>query len=316
MGPPAADRWFSGMGMRSSTHRLSRAVLVLAAALLACGGRAPEAGADPEPAGEQAEPVDLPAVVRALSRTHADLRARVGPHRLHYTFEVRMAPERPAPDPAPAGPGHARPVAVRDQVALTWTPQALDFAHHNDGDRGRWFKIVGERMYTRLPHRPWHVQDLETDSHELWLDEAARGAADALAFVAPALDLGEPESDGELRTFSLALRDEPEPTPAVEGPGAWRAALVFSRIEGTLILHGPSATLRSLELAAEFARPARAGEPAMSGTVRFSGQLEPAGAGELRVEPPPEATPVPERRRLVPLQRRVLRGLAAPEAGE
>ncbi|MBK6916223.1 MAG: hypothetical protein IPH07_02370 [Deltaproteobacteria bacterium] len=145
---------------------------------------------------------DVAGVLGACGLSHARARAVLGPHRLHVTTTTALAPEG---DPATheAAVGERRPLSesITDDLDLVWATTApnqprFSLTQSNNHDRGRAVVVDGEQVYTRDHGRDWYVAPLQSDVHELWLDDAARAVHDVLALAAPQLAVAASSTPG------------------------------------------------------------------------------------------------------------------------
>lgn len=291
--------------------------LVVAACARDTSSEATTATAEAEPGSpvlDEDDLLDVAALGRALRRPHAVTRRALGPHRLRYQARYETTPTPPPPStPALDTPVHlAR--SIQDELELVWatvdpaTPRfTLD--QRNDAGRGRHVVRIGETLYTHLEHRPWITFPVESELDELWLDDAYRSAYDALAFVAPALQLALRSGGDTDAVLELSLASERrEPLEGTRPPTAtWREHVVFTALRGELALDPRTGTWRSIRVDATYHID---GTP-MSGSFSFSGTLEPLASEALPpIEPPDDARPLADRRRLEAEKRRLLADLA------
>ncbi len=277
------------------------------------GDRSASANSDASSGLAPLEPASSPRnLLAALRADHRTVRRRIGPHRLRYTLRVSFTPTA-KPGLVPVGPGAPRAQDIEDGLELVWAatdPVTFSIEQHNDHDRGQALIVIGDRVYRRLHPRPWYEGELETDAHELWLDEAVRAAADAIELVAPWLQV-EGSEDGDRLTFVLAQADSEDGTlrPTRES-AAWRSGAHMTAVNGTLAVDRATQTWLSLELSAAFSLDTPG--PPVGGKLSFSGSLERLDPAQAAVSPPPDASPSPQRKRYEPERRALLDGLAAP----
>jgi hypothetical protein len=258
--------------------------------------------------------LDVPTILAVLGQPHAQMRARVGPHRLDYTARFVLAPVEDPGRPR-VGERVVRPQAVTDTLSLVFAgddPLAFRLEQHNDADQGRSIVVLGERIYSQMRHRSWHVRDLDSQLHEQWLDDAHHAVADALAFAAPQLSIAVEDGDADTVHVVLSRADAPDPDAIVDEPSAaWRAQASLDRIDGELELDRPTASLRAARIEVDFSVPDPGGRP-LRGELRLSATLAPASADALNVSAPEGALPLPERERYELERAELLDGLAAP----
>lgn len=306
--------------------RLARALL-LALGLCGCGGEdeAPAAARLPPRAGAVrqgqadaaralvdalvAEP-SPERLLAALAQGHGTARELLGPHTLRHTTDFKLAPVEPA------RPVVDQPVlldqAVRDELLLEWgtrpgEPVQFHLSQSNDKHRGRELLVLDEQIYTRLPHRGWHVRPLDAELHWRWLDEAQRGVHDLVEFAAPRLAV-EVREQGELVEVGLALAPAADPARVAGGIGReWRQRAELTAIEGAITIQRATGLWQSAELRVSYTLK-DALDRTLRGETHLTGRVE--LAPELRLRAPEQAQPLPERVRYEALRRRLLDGLA------
>lgn len=307
--------------MRTLARNGALAAILVGAA---CGRDTPseatKATAEVEPGSpilSEDDVVDVAALGRALRRPHALIRSALGPHRLRYEAQFETSP---APPPR-ANPEEGAPVhparAIRDELELVWAshdPKTPRFTlnQRNDAGRGRHVVRIGETLYTHVEHRPWISFPVESELDELWLDDAQRSAYDALAFIAPAVELALRDgTDDPTHLVVLDLSLASEPKPALDDPrpptATWREHVVFTAIRGELTLDPMLGAWRKMRVDARY----RIEGTPTTGSFAFAGTLEPLAADALPpIEPPADAEPLADRLRLDAEKRRLLADLA------
>ena len=321
------------MAATSAPRRLGRPAsapfgrLVLCAHLalgLACGDRAPSELTEgpsertddaPAPLSERS---DVAGILAALHRSHATIRAETGPHRLGYTAEFELVPERPSDGPPKLDQPIEVAMKVHDEVELIWASTneksiRMSLQQSNDREDRRDLVIVDEVAYTRLWEPQWYRRPLDGDIHELWLDDAQRSVHDLVEFMAPRVKLefaGEGEIDGvRALRWKLTLSDAVETALGRDGdPSLWRAAAEIQSVAGELALDASSGAWLSAQLDVTWRMHDAAGR-AMKGHASLDGSVK---RGEFEVQPPSGSVPMPERQRYEPERRKLLDGLAAP----
>lgn len=262
------------------------------------------------------------AVIAALLQPHRAMRDAIGPHDLQYTSNVTIQTAPGTPDPAPVGASALRSDAVRDNLSLSWlgTDDAgprFSLSQSNDHDRGRNVVVLDGRMYVQLAHRPFTVQPVESDVHELWLDDAAHAVGDAVAFVAPGAAMqaraaaGEGLGGGDAVVISLELADTPAAPPAAAPGQAWRQNARFTEISGSIRIDSATGAWLEAELTAAYELADSEGNIATGG-LNLAGTLQPRSPDAAALSAPPDAKPLPERLRYEVERQRILDGLAAP----
>ncbi len=292
---------------------------------IACGDDGDTGGA-----GTQKEAAGLPVreqllageplvVLEVLSKPHASVRDDLGPHALSLKTSLTLRPKQPAPDlPALDGPVAANQ-AVSDTLALRW--DAPDEAgprfaleQHNDKDRGRSVVALDGTLYARLEHRPWTFHPVESDVHELWLDDAWRTAHDAALFLMSGASVTVATAEGEGWNGGDAVRFTLEPGPGIRPPEAaesWRDRVAFSALAGDILMDADSGAWLSLDATATYSVEGGAAGT-LSGRFEVHGRVAPTLPDAPSVIAPKGAVALPERHRYEEERKRLLGGLAAP----
>ena len=307
---------------------LPRALLVLAACLCgsACGddgdapsGRRAQAEEAPEDVGERLLEGDPLEALALLGRHHAAVRERLGPHSLVCKTTLSLAPTHP-PDPNPPIDSPVPPdQSIADEVALRWeTPDdagpRFALEQHNDKERGRSVVMLDGMVYAKLEHRPWTFHALESEVHELWLDDAWRAGHDALEFLLPGATVTAESAPGEGWEGGDAVRLTLTPGGGTIPPGreqGWRTNVAFSALSGTLLLDAGTGAWLSLDASATYTVQGGAGGP-LAGQFEVHGRLAPSLPAAPAVTQPKDAVALPERHRYEEERKRLLDGLAAP----
>lgn len=251
-------------------------------------------------------------LLAALAQNSASARALLGPHRLHYTADFSLLPE------TPSRPVVDQPVQleqkVRDELTLTLgsalgEPLQLHLSQKTDKGEGREVIILDEQVYTRLAHRGWHARALDSELHNVWLDEAQHCVHDLVELAAPALTVTVADT-GDTVEVTLGRADAVDPTLVVAGHGReWRQRSELGEITGSITLHRATGLWRKADLSVAYVvrdvldRPQR-------GVATLSATAEPGAAADLVVLAPQPVTPVPERTRPELERQRLLHGLA------
>lgn len=261
--------------------------------------------ADPSPA----------TLLAALAQTHATARALLGPHRLHYTADFSLVPEAPS-RPVVDQPNQLEQ-AVTDELTLllgsaVGEPLKLHLSQKTAKDEGREIIILDEQVYTRLAHRGWQTRALDSELHNVWLDEAQHCVHDLVELAAPALAVAVNDT-GDTVEVTLTRAAAVDPALVVTGHGReWRQRSELGEITGSISLDRATGLWRSAELKVAYVvrdvldRPQR-GQASLSAT---STPAADTGAGALVIEAPALAAPVPERTRPELERQRLLHGLA------
>lgn len=306
---------------------LPRALLVLAACLggSACGDDDPRAGrkahADetPEQVGErllEGDPLDA---LTLLARPHAAVREGLGPHSLVCKTTLSLAPTRPPPPNPPVDTPVPPDQAIADEVALRWeTPDdagpRFALEQHNDKERGRSVVMLGGMVYSKLEHRPWTFHPLESEVHELWLDDAWRTGHDALEFLLPGATVTTEPAVGEGWAGGDAIRLTLAPGSGTTPPGreqGWRTEVAFSALSGTILIDAGTGAWLSVDASATYTVEGGAGGP-LAGQFEVHGRLAPTLPAAPAVATPKDAVALPQRHRYEEERKRLLDGLAAP----
>jgi hypothetical protein len=279
------------------------------------------APADEAPADDWSERLadePITAVLASMARPHAEVRDAIGPHRLHYESSFSMQPQ-PANDPLPPLDDTVpESFDIHDELTLLWRPDEDDgprfsLSQHNDAGRGRDVVAAKGRLYTKLEYRPWQWAPVESEVHELWLDDAWRGPGDVLALAAPWLALtptakeGAGLDGGDAIAFAVSMADHRDDDRVPEG---WRGSATFDEISGEVVLDARTGAWLSADLTLRYAVPAASGRKAR-GLVKLQGSVEPASK-EAAITVPKDAERVFERTRYEVERAQLLDGLAAP----
>lgn len=261
-------------------------------------------------------------VLAALLQTHRSVRDALGPHELQYTSTIAVEPSAPTTEPPPVGALAVRGDSVRDSLSLLWAGAdeagpRFQLLQSNDHDRGRDVVVLDGRMYVQLMHRPFTVQPVESDVHELWLDDALHAVGDAVAFVAPAAAMqaraapGEGLLGGDAVVVSLELGESPTPPADAAAGEAWRQNARFTEISGSIRIDAATGVWLEAELAAAYEVADAEGNMAR-GSLNLAGTLKPRSGDATPLAAPADAKPLPERERYEVERARILDGLAAP----
>lgn len=254
-----------------------------------------------------------------LARPHGSVRDGLGPHALSCETTLSLAPTRP-PRPNPALDSPVPPTqSIHDTVALRWeTPddEGLRFAltQHNDKDRGRAVVVMGETLYTKLEHRPWTHHRVESEVHELWLDDAWRCTHDALEFLLPGAEVSADAAPGEGWDGGDAVRLTLSRGRGIVPPGrgeGWRTDVAFSALSGTVLIDARTGAWLSIDASATYTVEGGAGGP-LAGEFAVRGRVAPSLPDAPSVTVPTDAVALPQRHRYEQERKRLLDGLAAP----
>jgi hypothetical protein len=252
------------------------------------------------------------ALLAALAQGHADARALLGPHRLHYRASFSLTPTQPA------RPVVDEPIqqeqAVVDELDLAWgsgakDPVRMHLSQKTDKGEGREVIILDEQVFTRGAHRGWQTRTLDSELHGLWLDEAQHSVHDLVELAAPALAIEVEEAGEELK---VKLRRSEAPDPALIAAGInreWRQRTEITEIEGSITLARATGLWRAAELRVRFVVSDVQGR-AQAGESQLSASLVALPAEQVVITAPSGADPVPERVRLELERQRLLGGLA------
>lgn len=309
------------------SHRLA---VLLAGPLLGCV-LGVGCGDDGDPASAPTEKTDRPppaerllagdplVLLDVLSEPHASVRDSLGPHALTLKTSLTLRPTQPGRSNPALDTPVASPQAVSDTVALRWDapgeagPQfALE--QHNDHDRGRSVVATDGMLYAKLEHRPWTFHALESDVHELWLDDAWRAAHDAAAFLMPGATVTAKPAPGEGWDGGDGVRITFEPGQGPRPPGAsegWRSRVAFSALAGDLLVDAASGAWLSIDATATYSVEGGSAGP-LSGHFEVHGRVAPTLPEAPRVLAPQDAVALPERHRYEEERKRLLGDLAAP----
>ncbi len=316
------------------TRAQSRAALALALGLFACGEPDAPAPAEAPASSPRDRSNDHDALVQALAagdpdalltataQHHAQVRAALGPHRLHASVAFELSPEGAPASEEPAV-GERRPAQqqLADELELVWAqapPNAPRFSltQSNDKDRGRDVIVDGDQVYTRHRNRGWYVGPRQSDVYELWLDDAVRSVHDVLALARPRLALaaravaggGIAGADAVELTLSRSGTAAPRPDGASPRE-AWRAKAEIDELSGTVLLDATTAVWLSAEITVGYSMPGPDGRP-LRGRVVLRAQNTPLAPEAAVVSPPTDARPLLERTRYELERIELLDGLA------
>jgi hypothetical protein len=297
-------------------------------ALPGCGdaedaAAAPDVAPTPAPAGDaRAERararvdalVDAPSpatLLAVLAAGHADARALLGRHRLHYRASFALTPEQ-LPARAVVGEPAPQAHAVVDELTLLWAPRgdepALHLAQTTDKGEGREVVVLGEQVYTRMAHRGWQQRALDSELHLTWLDEAQHCVHDVVELAAPALAV-EVQATGDDLTVVLTKAGAVDPARVAGGHGReWRQRTEITAVSGTLTLSRATGLWSKAEVAVSYVVRDGTDRP-QRGETQLTGEVEPLAADVVVAAPGP-AVPVPERTRYEVERQELLGGLA------
>ncbi len=279
----------------------------------------PRGAEDGQSVAERLAAGDPLQVLAVLARPHALVREQLGPHALVSESTLTLAPTRP-PRPNPATETPVPPnQAVSDTVALRWeTPgeagQSFALEQHNDKDRGRSVVVTNGTLYAKLEHRPWTFHAVESDVHELWLDDAWRAGHDALEFLLPGAAVSVEDAPGEGWKGGDAIRLTLAPGRGTAPPGraeGWRGKVAFSALSGSIVVDVTTGAWLSVDATATYTVEGGAGGP-LAGQFDVHGRLAPSLSGAPPVAVPQGAVALPQRHRYEEERKRLLDGLAAP----
>lgn len=299
--------------------------------LAGCGDPEPNEPNEPSARVEQTTTTDWPtrltnpdvaSLLAALAQPHEHVRAQVGPHRLQYSATFDLAPTTarsgaPALDDLVVETQH-----IEDTLALVWDePDALGprvyLTQSNDHERGRAIIITGGKLFAKMQHRDWIETPLETDVHELWLNDAQRCAHDIVEFAAGSLAVRsqtEPGAGlGGADAVTLTLERGPATQAlAAEGPHQrWRRRTQVDEISGNLLLDLATGVWLRADIRVGYSMSGGDGRP-MRGSMTLRASLTPQTPEDTLIKPPSQAAPFPERARYEIERQQILHGLAAP----
>lgn len=296
--------------------------MLLAAACGEQADTAPTAARADAPAESQREALrsgDPQVVLAVLGRPHAAVRETLGPHALQTRVTLSLKPTQTTRPNPPVGASVARADTVVDRIDLRWETEddaGLRFAleQHNDHDRGRSVVMMGGQLYAKLEHRPWTFHAVESEVHELWLDDAWRAAHDAVEFLLPGATVSTEEVAGEGWNGGDAIRFTLERGAGVtpEGPDpGWRKGVAFSALAATVLVDAESGAWLALDATATYTIEGGAAGP-LAGGFEVHGRVAPTLPDAPAVAVPQGAVALPERHRYEEERKRLLDGLAAP----
>ncbi len=272
-------------------------------------------------AREQLLEGDPDTLLHVLGRPHAATRDELGAHVMTIHSELSLTPAT-APEANPAaGSTPAVAQSIVDDLALTWQPAddqgpRLALEQHNDHGRGRSVVVVGGQLYAKLAHRAWTRHPVESEIHDVWLDDAQFTARDALEFLLPGASVaaatapGEGWSGGDGIRITLS-KDAGGGTPPTKGVQAWRAGVAFSALSATVVIDADTGAWVRVDAQATYTVSGGAGGP-LNGQFEVHALVAAAAESAPRVEAPAQAVALPERHRYEVERKRLLDGLAAP----
>ncbi len=287
-----------------------QAAAALKATAPAAGHRADQARARVDALVNAPGPATLLAV---LAQGHAEARALLGPHRMKYTASFSLVPREPT------RPVVDQPIQqeqrVVDDLVLQWgsapgEPVRMHLSQKTDKGEGREVVILDEQVYTRLAHRGWRTRALDSELHGLWLDEAQHCVHDLVELAAPGLALDVVESAEDTVEVTLRRAEARDPALVATGLGReWRQRAEITEVSGSITLARATGLWRSADLQVRYVLRDALERP-QDGETRLTASVEAVAAGQLAIEAPAGADPVPERVRLEVERQRLLGGLA------
>ncbi len=262
---------------------------------------------------------DPQSLLSALGQPHAAVRDALGPHRLELHSTLSLQPSTEAPPNPPLGAKIVPSQSVTDTVELVWnTPDESGprFAlhQHNDQRRGRSVVLIGGMLYAQLQHRGWTMHPLETEVHELWLDDAQHAARDAVEFLLPGAQVEAAAAPGEgldgADALQIELTRSDAGTPTADGAG-WRKGIAFDALSAQVLLDPTTGAWLKLDAEARYHLTGADGKP-VQGVLEVHGTVRRVDASDAGVAAPAGAVALPERHRYEVERKRLLDGLAAP----
>lgn len=333
MANPAPDRYGARVRINAPSAR-SRAIrshggvlcaaLALALACVGCGKDEGPSGGRPEHKGAQGEAIELSAapgpagLLELLDGSHLEARRVLGPHRITCTGTYEAGPDTP-PAQVKVGQHQSITVDVRDRSELVWAsddPHEPAFALSTSVENGaprpgddvsQTFeaRALEGSIYTHQQAQPWYVRPLQSDAHELWLDDAERCLLGPVSLAAPRLAVAGSPSEGGM-VYALSRADaRVEGVMPADPRSAWRGGATIESIEGQVVI-GPDGLWRSGTVDVTYRADDVDGR-LVRGTVHVEAKREIA---PQTVQAPPQATPTPSRLRHQVERDELLDGLA------
>lgn len=270
-------------------------------------------------------------VLEVLGQPHAQNRAFLGAHRIETTSDLRLTPATPGPANPPLDAAVVADQAVRETAVLRWAPPdargprlSLDQRTATGSKRG--VLAVDGDLYTQIDARPWTRFAVETDVHELWLDDVQRIAGDTVEFLLRGGTITTEQAPGEGWNGGAGLRVRLQKSSGSAHDGVtqagidrdgmlgmpgWRDQIAFDALDATLTLDVGTGAWLTLDATATYTVSGGAGGP-LNGSLKVSGRVVPLPENEAIFSPPAEAVALPQRHRYEGERKRLLDGLAAP----
>lgn len=285
------------------------------------------------PSGTELTRVDL--LLQLLSMTHAELTARLGPHRLESRTQWTITPLGP-PGAPPIAQGFKPGMPEKPyEGAAAWesTPTSLDetrtlavdgagriqLASQNDHGAGVEAIYDQDSLYVRMRHAPFIRHRPEGDQLARLRAAAYESGAALIEAVAPYVQLGTPiEASASGRPawqVSLGLRDRPQGAQArgVTSPqSAWRAATAVELLEGSATVDRQKGAPVQVSLHVRFTAP-RSGpsEEKVQVEARHTLSVVVLGDAAPKISLPAEWSEAPTRPRPTTERQELLQGLVS-----
>lgn len=292
-------------------------------------------GAAGSPSGTELTRVDL--LLQLLSMTHAELTARLGPHRLESRTQWTVTPlgQPAAPAGAPAlTPGFKPGMPEKlyeGAAAFESTPTALEetrsiavdgagriqLASQNDHGAGIEAIYDQDSLYVRMRHAPFIRHRPEGDQLARLRAAAYESGAALIEAVAPYVQLGTPtEASANGRPawqVSLGLREKPQGAQArgaTSPQSAWRAATAVELLEGSATVDRQKGAPVQVSLHVRFTAP-RPGTESEKVQVEARHTLSVVVLGDAapKIAVPAEWSEAPTRPRPTTERQELLQGL-------
>lgn len=289
--------------------------------------------------GNELTRIDL--LLQLLSMPHAELTARLGPHRVESTTRWTITPIGTPPSPPPVQPGFKPGMPEKlYEGAAAWESTAatleetrvitvdgagrVQLSSQNDHGAGVEAIFDQDFLYVRMRHAPYIRQHPEGEQLARLRAAAYESGAALIEAVAPYVELGTPteaSSNGRQAWQVKLSRREPAAGERPRGPrgpdgalsqqSAWRAATAVELLTGSATVDRQKGAPVQLSLHVRFIAPRGSGPETEKVQVEAQHTLSVVALGETvpKVAIPSEWMEPPTRPRPTAEQRELLQGL-------